>query len=381
MDNPTAYIEVGVALRQNGQFMEADAVFSYALDRCQNRGRLLIEFAWSAHYRRDWAEALQRWATVESEYPNRADGVTGIGRVLLEMGRLEDAEDHLARSCRAFPSDPYLATTAAMTATKRQDWPTALQRWNVACDLDGNIDRDFEQRGIARQHMNETLGQPAEIEQIHDPETRDLVLGFESIGENCEFGLMQRRFEAEPLSLLRWASVNPVRLIRLLESKFEGIGEPGRTILTRSSWGEYFLRDKEYGGGFHTWINDCGPDEGAFLRKQEKRLSWLRDKLVADLQSGSKGLVYKVRHRASDEEISRIFALLQDYGPNRMLCVRVADKPRKAERLDVGLTQAFISRHGDENPAGKWNIAYDEWLSVLRDFNVIGRATRSCRPK
>ena len=34
---------------------------------------------------------------------------------------------------------------------------------------------------------------------------RDLVLQFESIGDNCELGLVQRRAGSEPLGLLRFA--------------------------------------------------------------------------------------------------------------------------------------------------------------------------------
>jgi len=36
---------------------------------------------------------------------------------------------------------------------------------------------------------------------------RDLVLQFESIGDNCELGLVQRRAGSEPLGLLRFARV------------------------------------------------------------------------------------------------------------------------------------------------------------------------------
>ena len=37
------------------------------------------------------------------------------------------------------------------------------------------------------------------------PPLNELLLQFEPIGDNCEFGLMQQYFGAEPLSLLRFA--------------------------------------------------------------------------------------------------------------------------------------------------------------------------------
>jgi hypothetical protein len=38
---------------------------------------------------------------------------------------------------------------------------------------------------------------------------RGFFPGFENLGGNCEFGLVQRHFGAEPLSLLRWTATPP----------------------------------------------------------------------------------------------------------------------------------------------------------------------------
>ena len=37
------------------------------------------------------------------------------------------------------------------------------------------------------------------------PPLNEMLLEFESLGDNCEFGLVQRHFGAEPISLLRFA--------------------------------------------------------------------------------------------------------------------------------------------------------------------------------
>jgi len=57
------------------------------------------------------------------------------------------------------------------------------------------------------------------------------MLAFQSLGDNCEFGLVQRRGGAEPLELLRFAGIFlpiEIRLEKLaaaLERKFDGLGE------------------------------------------------------------------------------------------------------------------------------------------------------------
>ena len=53
----------------------------------------------------------------------------------------------------------------------------------------------------------------------------DLAFRFESVGENCEFGLFQRRCDAEPLGLLRFSSTFMRNLIRGVQSGFAGLGE------------------------------------------------------------------------------------------------------------------------------------------------------------
>ena len=55
---------------------------------------------------------------------------------------------------------------------------------------------------------------------------RNLALQFESLGDNCELGLVQRRAGVEPLGLLRFAGAPLRRLITALDARFEGIDDP-----------------------------------------------------------------------------------------------------------------------------------------------------------
>ena len=56
--------------------------------------------------------------------------------------------------------------------------------------------------------------------------TADLLRGFESLGHNCEFGLMQRDLDAEPLGLLRFGGIEPAALLAGLDCAFAGIDDP-----------------------------------------------------------------------------------------------------------------------------------------------------------
>jgi hypothetical protein len=60
------------------------------------------------------------------------------------------------------------------------------------------------------------------------PDDRDLVLNFESIGDNCELGMLQRQVDVEPLGLLRFAGAPLRNVVRPLNARFAGVADPDR---------------------------------------------------------------------------------------------------------------------------------------------------------
>jgi tetratricopeptide (TPR) repeat protein len=375
----TSYLEDGKAFRLAGKFDEADVSFLRGIRACSYQKLcLVIEYAWVAHYRRDWSEALERWAAVSKEFPLHPSGSIGVGRVLLELNRLDEAEEYVTAAMEKFPNDRHLTTVFASIANARQDWSAALRRWDDADALDPHSDLVAKGRGVAIWHTQLDAGDEGApklvaIESVQDPETRSLLLGFESLGENCEFGLVQRRFEAESLSLLRWTHTGPDMLAQLLESEFANLGNAEDLVLSRARWGEYFLKDRVYGITFHTWLRDCGANEDAFLRKQAARIRWLREKLLTDLVEGKKTFVYKMHHGATDKQINRIFTAFRSFGDSRMLCIGVAEKGNAIGSVvssDRNLLRGYLSRVEPSKNAN-WNIPFDEWLSICRSASCL----------
>jgi hypothetical protein len=271
---------------------------------------------------------------------------------------------------------PENARTAVMFATSamaRQNWAEAFRMWDIAHGLDPSIDATRNQRGIAKLRIAEeaaalNVHAPVNIGSVENHAARDLLLKFESLGENCEFGLVQRRFEAEPIGFLRWTYTSAATLTKLLDARFEGIGEIETLKLTRAPWGEYFLKDQAYGVTFHTYLHDCGPDEELFLKKQSARLVWMKKKLIEDLESGAKTFVYKVHYQSSDDALVGIQSTMRTYGNNRLLCVRMAPEGTKPGSVAVGangLVTGYLSRV-EPSAGNSWDICYDEWLSICQ---------------
>ena len=191
------------------------------------------------------------------------------------------------------------------------------------------------------------------------------MLAFESIGERCDFGAVQRHFGVEPLGLLRFAWTRFESLITALEDRFSAVGTVDDTSfdLFRN---ETILRMQKYGLIFHTFVEgveQLPPEkQEVFRQQQRRRLLFLKDKLIADLEDPQKICVYATTDFASDAHVARLFAALRSYGPNTLLFVRPAtgDRPvGTVEPLEDGLYAGYFPGvvdfvRGGEPPFALW---------------------------
>jgi tetratricopeptide (TPR) repeat protein len=390
-----AYLSAAICARRLRRNDEADRLLRDALERCPDHYRVAIEYAWNAYYRFDFAESLERWGRVNVEFPQATSGPAGIGLSLIKLRRLDEAEVFLQSAVTRFPNDADVAVVLAEVSSARQDWAAAMARWReLRLRFPGheNVERGFSRtawnlqlEGIddtqtsdaapgaaARvpQEVNE-IGQ-VQIERLDDPAARALVLAFESLGENCEFGLVQRHFDAEPLSLLRWTYVHADKLVAMLNARFDGLGELRHTRIELTGWKEYFIVDQKFGLGLHTFINEGEVDADTLLHKQSARVRWLRDRLIESLEDSSKIFMYKFHSAASEDLARQLHAGVRRYGPNTLLCIWQSDmnNPAGSVRQQAdGLLYGYIDRVNPVvGPYGEsWDILFDQWLSICRN--------------
>src|ERR1700728_2334775 len=119
-----------------------------------------------------------------------------------------------------------------------------------------------------------------------DPTIRDLVLQFESIGDNCEFGLLQRQAGAEPLGLLRFAGVPLRNLLRGLDARFANIADL-KHIRINPEHGEYMVKLTKYDFTYHAHVLVDDMTAEALHRQQCRTVGFLAEKLVHDLEHPS----------------------------------------------------------------------------------------------
>lgn len=220
------------------------------------------------------------------------------------------------------------------------------------------------------------------VRHSSDPETDDavkkeqteldlqkLALEFESLGENCEFGLVQRRFGAEPLGLLRFSSTPLPKLLDALRSKFKGLGNPRNIEVQEDSNGrEYMVLDKRFGFLYHAWVKVGEQNPEDIAVRETRRLPLLIRKLTEDLTSGEKIFVFHGMVPLTLDEARELSAVLREYGPTTLLWVELADDrhaPGTVERIEPGLLKGYMDRFAPGENAHDLSVAC--WITLCRN--------------
>ena len=176
------------------------------------------------------------------------------------------------------------------------------------------------------------LGAPENMAtpKTFSPEDSALVMEFESIGDNCEFGLMQRTVGIERMGLLRYAGVLDVlQLADLLDRRFAGFGEGDD--LQISTFGPEWIADiRSASINIHT-----GRIQGLVSREkieaeERRKLQFLAYKFIDDLEAGHKTFVYRtlVNGRGGPDGtfgMDQLYAAISSYGACALLWVNEAD--------------------------------------------------------
>ncbi len=216
--------------------------------------------------------------------------------------------------------------------------------------------------------------EPAGVGEAISP--HDLMLSFESLGQNCEFGLVQRRCEAEPLGLLRFASTPLPNLLAALDGHFVGLGSAETIRAEISANGrEFMVRDTRYGLVYHAWVKAGEMTAEDVTRREVRRVPILVRKLREELELGEKIFVFKGMGAAAEEEIFPLAAGLRRYGPNTLLLVTLADAdhpPGTVERRRPGFFVGYIERFAPGENA--YDFLLDQWVAVCREALRAHRA-------
>jgi hypothetical protein len=392
-DGVAGYAGLIHAFSSLGRADEAEEIVRRGIEEFGETLPLLREHALISMYRQARQQAVQRWARFRALFPDNQDGYDFGCLASHQAGDMAEAERIALTGLDRFPRHVGMSLRLIDIAMDRRDWTRVEAIWTALLEAAPDSAEVRERAGSITFQIRSWRSSKLDadpVDALDGPvivamsaqqtrealdylgctstqEMRQIFMQFESLGHSCEFGLVQRRYGAEPISLLRWNSIHSRKLIEALEARFEGIDDADNLTFVNPGR-EYVLLDKTYLTAMHTFIYEGGVDADKLLKQQIKRMKFLRRKLLADLEAQEKIFVHLDDESLSGDEIERLRRAFRSCGGGCLLYVRVADAPAKVGTVEVGaegLLLGYIERLG-RGSYGDWNIAFESWLPVCR---------------
>ena len=203
---------------------------------------------------------------------------------------------------------------------------------------------------------------------------------FASIGDNCEFGLYQRRHGVEPPDLFRFSRLSVETLMIALQDEFAELCEPSWIsfgLRGDPAHREYVMIHEKYKFFSHTHVIEGSMPIARMIGREIKKLFFLRRLILEDLRAASRIFVFKSNVPLSQHEIQDLSDSLQKYGDNVLLYVIQAPAgvvpgtvERRGERILIGYLDEFLDYMRADVPAS------DIWLSICEASYALWLAVR-----
>ncbi|HXM24757.1 MAG TPA: tetratricopeptide repeat protein [Chthoniobacterales bacterium] len=373
---PDAYVGLGNSLASEGNLQEAEATYSAGAKRFPDEVSLGAAQARLAETANDRNSALAQWKTLQQRFPNSPLGFIGFGQALRDLGELRLSTDALSEALLRFPGNLELEVQLALTLSERKEWISALSQWE---SLKRRYPNNSHVRWGIAQILHKALGdQAANIAAFTIPSTilsagvdesehikslSSLFKRFESLGDTCEFGMIQRIFQADQVSLLRWSATSPGNLVKALNARLRGVGDPEHTIIAING-DEYTTEDRRYLMHSHTFTSPAVEPMEFFAPEQCRRIQWLRSRLLDNLTAASKIFIYKYEDGLTESDMNSLYDALCQYCPQiALLCVKIEEPGRPSgtvERLHAGLFVGYIDKFSTVD------ISVNAWIALCQ---------------
>lgn len=197
----------------------------------------------------------------------------------------------------------------------------------------------------------------------------EIVGGFSSLGDNCEFGLVQRICGVEPLGLFRFSRTELAPLIAALDADFEDYGGPGDLELYASLKDRLSCRSRLY--GFDYLVSDASADQdaGKLLGRETAKVGFLKRKLLEDLSEDGRVFVRKASTEETDADARRLLQALRRHGRSTLLHVRQGHTV-SATAVGDGLIHATLPHLAPVEAA--YDIDLESWLDLCaRTYRLV----------
>ena len=308
--------------------------------------------------------------------------------LLLKDQQLELSQSFLDRAKKRFPMSGLPHSRQAQLDCKRGQYEAAAASLIQKQKYGKLDDQDIHAVHLIRKGVaGKPLAASKQLfisDQVHEILRRYSYECFESLGDDCSFGFIQRLYGREPLSLFRWGSMPRASMIHLFREQFKNFAQAKTTSLikqtpdfndTTYTW-EFYFHDSAYDFTAHTNINEKERDfyepEEILLERLRQHFDLLARKLHDDLELAEKIFVYKSTVAMSDAECLELHEAMCTMGNNKLLVVlKDADDAPRLRILKPNLLIGRINDWGGEDDPKSEQVR--RWDDVIQnaDYHFI----------
>ena len=228
-----------------------------------------------------------------------------------------------------------------------------------------------------------TVSEPlkAAVQRAAGVTAAELLLNFESLGHNCEFGIMQRHCGAEPLGLLRFVGITLPDLLRGLDCGFAEVGNGRwlRVFVHPGARPEFLVCDVRHNISFHSFRYEDETTAEVVKGEQGRQLRFFHRKFMEVLESGERLFVFQRPGQILDSQMLPLLNQLRSYGPNALLYVTEdgAHPPGTVEQVGHGLYHGHVSAVAPAADVGAGDLR--GWLSICANAMRLWREQMGVR--
>ncbi len=205
-DPPWAHMLLATALREQGRLDESDAVLITAQERLSNEPAVFADYARLAEARRDWPEALLRWARVRERFPDSAAGYGGHAGALRQTGHLREAHAELVEAVARFPENGPLLHDLGRLSEQTGDWSEAERCWRKLLALE-NPNWAHALLATALREQGRRDDADAVLDKAEDSLNKILQRSPEEPAISMDYARLAEARQDWPAALARWAAV------------------------------------------------------------------------------------------------------------------------------------------------------------------------------
>lgn len=195
-------------------------------------------------------------------------------------------------------------------------------------------------------------------------ELADLLGEFESLGDNCEFGVIHRAAGAKGKGLFQWAGMPIANLIPALHNGFAGFDDPSNYKIAFHGQ-EYMVYMGRFAFRMHTGSYKTHQTEEKVVKEASGRIRFLVRKLIQDFEEGSKIFVFRQNEELDLPTMLELRNAVASYGSNTILWVK--EEPERPEGtitwLEDGLMTGSIGRLSVRTAVAA--TSFQGWHNVL----------------